>query len=202
MTDQQTHKTTKAIVISIMAATLVFGAASASADRDDYYDDQRYYEKDRYHKKDKYYKRDKYYKKGRYNHTNHYYGNERIKLDLPVRVRGSDRIRLRKLARQYYDIDLDHYRLVRVVVDGHGRRHRGTACLQVGHYLSDAKYLDGRTRFRAPNARRHAPWVLEVSKARVNNVRLVLEPRNRHAYKDRHHRDDWYAYRKHFRKYW
>ena len=115
-------------------------------------------------------------------------------------MRGSDRIKLRRLANYYYGIDLDNYRLVRVVVDGHSKRHRhggeGTARLRVGHYETQTKYLDGRTAFRAPDARRHAPWVLGINRARVNNVRLVLEPRNRYAYKHgyKNRSDDWVAY--------
>lgn len=192
------------LLLSLVTAGLMFGAASASADRGDRHhrdpdrvydrdyrhDDQRYYKHDKYYKKDKYYKNDRHYKK-------RHYKNERIKLDLPVRLRGSDRIKLRRLANYHYGIDLDNYRLVRVVVNGHGRRHHGTAQLRVGRYHTQAKYLDGRTAFKAPDARRHAPWVLGIDRARVNNIRLVLEPRNRYAYKHRRHHDDWVAYQGH-----
>lgn len=102
----------------------------------------------------------------------------RIKLDLPIRFRGTDRLRLRKIAQRHYAIDLDRYRLVRVVVEGHGRRHRpGTARLIVGHHRSHDEYLNGRASFRAPDARRKANWQLKVRDAQINHVRLVLEPR-------------------------
>lgn len=102
----------------------------------------------------------------------------RIKLDLPIRFRGTDTLRLRRIAQSHYGIDLNRYRLVRVVVDGQGRRHRpATARLIVGDHRSPSAYVDGRTAFRAPQAKRKASWQLGVHNAKIDRVQLVLEPR-------------------------
>jgi hypothetical protein len=100
-------------------------------------------------------------------------------LDLPVRVRGDGRIKLKRLAQRQHGIDLDHYRLVKVVVNNRGR-HGGAAQLRVGSYSTDYVRLDqGRSVIHPPRHGVNGKWILRLDDARVNNVRLVLEPRHR-----------------------
>lgn len=122
----------------------------------------------------------------------HGWQGHRFELDLPIHFRGTDRLRLRKIAQRHFAIDLDRYRLIRVVVDGHGHRHRpGTAGLIVGQHRSQETYLNGRVAFRAPDARRKANWQLQVRNAQIRHVRLILEPRF-YAYA---HRSDYRTHR-------
>lgn len=140
---------------------------------------------------------------GKHQHGKHHYGkhhradgvrhHERIRLDIPVRIRGNERIKLRRLLSNYYGINPRHYRLKKVVVDNRSRRD-AYARLRVGDQITDARYLSrGRTHLRAP---RHSDgrWVLAVRDARINNIRVVLEPKYNWAYNDRprHHPRPWF----------
>ncbi|NKB97016.1 MAG: hypothetical protein GKR90_00740 [Pseudomonadales bacterium] len=194
MTNSQSNKSI--LITSIVTVGLLFGAASANADRGDrHFDRNRGADKPNYQRDDQRYRDNHRYDNKRdrrhYARGDHYRG-ERIKLDLPVRVRGTDRIALRKLAKRYHEVNLKNYHLVRVVVDGRSRRYDpGTVRLRVGKQFSREKYLDGRTAIHAPFAHRKAHWVLDVNRGRVNNVRLVLEPRKRQYSHRRGGRNSW-----------
>ncbi len=114
-----------------------------------------------------------------------------LRLDVPVHVRGSQRVKLRRLLNRYYDIDLNDFRLRKVVINHHGRRH-ASASLRTGPVSTPQRFLNhGRTHIFAPA--NQGRWVLNFHNARVNNIRVVLEPRYRyvaHPHFDRrfHHR--------------
>lgn len=104
-----------------------------------------------------------------------------VRLDLPVHVRGDGRVRLRRLINRHYRINLDHYRLRKVVVDNHGRRH-SMGRLRVGKNVSHPQQLyKGRNVLKVPN-QGFGKWVLRLDNARVNNIRVVLEPRQQWAH--------------------
>ena len=117
---------------------------------------------------------------------------DRVRLDIPVDFRGDGKLALKRLARANYGIDLDDYRLVRVVFDHRGGRKRAAARLFVGQQRSDLVYLQhGRNVVHAPQTRANARGQLVLDNARVSHVRLVLEPRSRFAnHNDRYDRDD------------
>ena len=112
------------------------------------------------------------------------YANENLRLNVPVHVRGNDRIRLRRAINRHYDINLDQYRLKRVVVHNSGRRP-AAARLNVGYTAGDVHYLvRGKNPIHAPR-NTDGRWLLGFKDARVDNVRVVLEPKPRWAYSDR-----------------
>jgi len=106
-----------------------------------------------------------------------------LRLDLPVHLRGDHRVGLKRMLKRHYRINPDHYRLKRVVID-HGRGHRGSAHLRVGRNIVDETRLhSGANHLRTGRYDQGRRWVLGLRNARVNNIRVVLEPRNRF---DRH----------------
>ena len=162
------------------------------------------YDDDRRHRyRDRHYD-DQRYRNKRGKHRSKHYGKRKIRLDIPVDWYGDGRLKLKRLARYHHGIDLDNYRLVRVVLDSHNRRH-GAARLRVGQHLSDLVYLGyGRSVIHAPRTRGNGRWVLKLDDAAVSNVRLVLEPRRGHRQHDKHNhrysdagrpRDHRYAHR-------
>ena len=113
--------------------------------------------------------------------------HELVRIDVPVRIRGDERIHLRRLLSDYYGINPRHYRLKKVVIDNRSR-HGAYARLRVGNQVTNARYLSrGRNHLRAPRYG-DGRWVLGVQDARINNIRLVLEPKYNWAYNDRPHR--------------
>ncbi len=107
------------------------------------------------------------------------YQNQVVRLDLPVRIRGSERVHLRRLINQHYNIDLKNYRLRNVVFHNRSRRD-GYAQLNVGRYSSRPVALyRGYHRISAPNS--NGRWTLDVENLRTKNIQVVLEPtRPRH----------------------
>lgn len=106
---------------------------------------------------------------------------DQIRLDLPVHIRGDQRVALRRLINRHYRINLDHYRLRKVVVNNHSRRH-SMARLRVGYQAGPPRHLNrGRNVLSVPN-QGYGKWVLGLDNVRVNNIRVVLEPRQRLAY--------------------
>ncbi len=189
------------VLTTLMLSTALLASGSALADDDhrkkhhrgDRYetheykryhgDDQRYYRgKDRYHGKRHHDKWDR--------RADRHGG--RLRLDIPVSVRGEEKIGLRRLVRNRYGIDTRDYRLRAVVVDNYSHR-RAAARLYTGDDYSRLTYLQrGPTRIRAPQGDQHGRWILHVDNARVSNIRVVLEPR-RHEYAHRYEppRRDW-----------
>ena len=166
-----------------LASTLIITAALAAASPAEAHDRGR----DRAHNHFNEHFNERYddqrYRDKRHNRK-HY---RKIRLDVPVNWRGDGRLKLKRLAQRYHGIDLDQYRLVRVVLDSHGRRH-GVARLRVGQYQSDLVYLNrGRSVIHAPQTRGSARWVLKLDNAKISNVRLVLEPRKRRHFVHNHH---------------
>lgn len=184
-------KATLAIITLLLTATSAMDATAGDrGKRDKHYnvvvDDQRYYNK-KYNKKR--YKQDIYNR-----HVDRGYSQQRIRLDIPVRVRGDGRLPLKRLLNQHYDIDLQDYRLVKVVVNNKNRYAAG-AGLRVGNYRTGYVPLDrGRNHIRAPRQANWGRWVLNLDNVKTNNVRVVLAPRYQHAYKRRVQRDDWWAH--------
>ena len=101
------------------------------------------------------------------------------RIDIPVRIRGDERVPLRRLLRKRYDINPNHYNLRKVVVFNDGRH--ASARLRVGDYVSERRHLHyGRNQLWAP---RHSDgrWTLGLSDARVDHIRVVLEPKKQLA---------------------
>jgi hypothetical protein len=123
-----------------------------------------------YQHKDKYANKYRPYFRNKASHRN------LIRLDIPVRVRGNDRIHLRKLVNRHSNVNLDNYRLKKVVVNNNSRRY-ATAKLFVGQNQSEVFALKrGRNHIAAPR-RSDGRWMLGVSNARIDHVRIVLEPK-------------------------
>jgi hypothetical protein len=143
---------------------------------------------------DKYNDRDNYSSDRFDRHSSRRANRDVLRLDIPVHVRGSDRIPLRKLVKQYHRINLDQYRLKKVVVNNHRRRH-AYANLQVGDYVTDRQRLRrGNNHITAPH-RTNGRWILGVKHARIDNIRVVLEPKHGYAkhHNPRTHRRPWFA---------
>jgi len=180
--------TSIATVALIASATLFSTTALARPD----YDSNRHGKTDRYadQQTDRY--SDKYDRHDR--RSSRYANRDVLRLDIPVRVRGSDRIPLRRLVKRYHRVDLSQYRLKKVVVSNNRRRH-ASANLRVGDVVTY------RQRLRRGNNHIHAPrrsdgrWVLGVKHARVDNIRVVLEPKHGWAkhHSPRRHQRPWFA---------
>ncbi len=183
-------RTAVAKVSALMLTAVLLSSGAVHAHHNSrYVDDQRYYT-DKFNKHWRHY--NKYYNgnsyTGKHYTGKHYrYGKqankryaaaERVRLDLPVRVRGDGQVRLRRLIREHYDIDLRNYTLRRVVV--HNRRHHGEAQLNVGRYSTECIALyRGKTSIRAPRA--DGRWTLDLAGVKTDYIRVVLEPKQRWA---------------------
>ncbi len=190
---------------SLAVTTVVIGAllaADGAMARDD---DRKGDRKDRVEQRhydghyDRYSYRDKHHRgyhskhERRHHERRHFNKHDVVRLDIPVRIRGDERVHLRRLLKNYYNINPDHYRLRKVVVDSRGRHDYASARLKVGGEVSDRTRLErGKNHLRAPRYS-NGRWVLGLRNARVNNIRVVLEPRQRYA---RHeHPRRWMKYR-------
>lgn len=119
-----------------------------------------------------------------------YHRGGRLRVDIPVRLRGDSRLPLKRMLRREHGIDPSQYRLVKVVVNTYGR-YQGAASLRVGDRATGYQYLNrGRNHIQAPRGHRNERWLLNIADTKVSNVRLVLEPRGRGhrlARNERHH---------------
>jgi hypothetical protein len=183
---------TVALTTVVIGALLAADGAFAKP-----HDDHRKQRNDRYeqghdydHRYDRY---DRYEREDRH-HRRHFNKRDVVRIDIPVHIRGDERVPLRRMLRNYYNINPNHYHLRKVVVDNRGR-HRASARLKVGDYVSGRQHLhQGRNHLRAPRYG-DGRWVLKLNNARVNNIRVVLEPK--HHYAAKHYPRRWmdYAYR-------
>jgi hypothetical protein len=123
-----------------------------------------------------YQQHDKYANKHRPGFRNKALHRNIIRLDIPVRVRGNDRIHLRKLVNRHSNVNLDNYRLKKVVVDNHSRRY-ATAKLHVGQHQSEVLALHRGSNHIAAPRRSDGRWMLGVRDARIDHIRVVLEPK-------------------------
>ena len=180
------------ITTFLLAATTVLGgtfgllaSAEANAHHAHKYKSHRYasgYDDRRYRYDDK-----RAYKHKREHKKKHSAKHDRLRLDLPVHLRGNDELKIRRALNRHYDIDLDHYRLRKVVFDHHGRRP-GAAAVRVGYRWSSPQRLHrGRNEIYAPHDG-DGNWRLGVQGARIDTVRVVLEPRYSRAYAHRGYR--------------
>ncbi len=127
---------------------------------------------------------DRYYKKS-YEHgkKSKRYGKKHkpaqrdvIRLDIPVAIRGDERVHLRRLINRRSNVNLNDYRLKKVVVNNYARRY-AAARLIVGDRISHVHTLErGRNHISAPR-RSDGRWILGVRDARIDNIRVVLEPK-------------------------
>ena len=184
--------TSIATVALIASATLFSSAALAKPN----YDSDRHDKADRYsdQQTDRY--SDKY--DGHDRRSSRHANRNVLRLDIPVHVRGSDRIPLRKLVKRYHRVDLSQYRLKKVVVSNNRRRH-AYANLQVGDRVTDRQRLRrGNNHIDAPR-RTDGKWVLGVKHARIDNIRVVLEPKHGFAkhHSPRTHQRPWFSYLPH-----
>ena len=183
------------VLTTLMLSTALVTSTAALADdyrgkshRGDY----KTHEYKRYHGDDQRYYRKQDRKHDKHKQHEHFAGAHGVlRLDIPVRVRGDERIKLRQLVRNRYGIDTKHYRLRAVVVNNRAR-HNGFARLRTGDEVSRKTYLErGENRIRAPRSGQHGKWVLRVDNARINNIRVILEPR-RQQFADRYDHHDRY----------
>ena len=165
-----THTRTAIAATIVALAVLLGGTAQADSVHDTIRQYARFEHADSQRHADK-------HKHGRYKRRH----RDIVRLDIPVHVRGSDTIHLRRLAKRHYDIDLSNYRLRKVVLDNYGRRH-ASANVRVGHRVTGHQQLNrGRNHLQAPR-RGDGRWLLGVRGARIDHIRLVLEPKQRWAY--------------------
>ena len=136
--------------------------------------------------------KNEYRKSNKHNYRNKPAHRDVIRLDIPVAVRGNDRVHLRRLVNRHSNVNLDHYRLKKVVVSNYARR-QASARLIVGNNVSDVYALRrGRNHIDAPH-RSDGRWVLGVKDARIDNIRVVLEPKQ-YAFSGRDkNRQPWFA---------
>ena len=122
-----------------------------------------------------------------------------IAIDIDITERGPDTIPLRRLLRDHFNRDLNHYALRAVIVNSQDYGGRGYVRLRSGSYRTPAIYLDGyRTQIDSPGPSRH-DWKLYVGTGTyIEGLTIVMEPL--HAFADRHqnyvvdpyYRDDFY----------
>ena len=132
-----------------------------------------------------------------------------LRIHIPIHEQGPETLKLRKLIRHQYHLNLDHYRLNSVVVKN-GRFSNGYASLRVGNHRSSRFFLPGRENIRIPSpSRARDHWRLRLGPGtQVRMVTVVLEPRNRrmarrydndrHAHRYWHDRYSYYRNRGHY----
>lgn len=170
--------------LKLLATTLGLALAfPVLADRDHHDNDRHDRKKSSKHKyADHYDHKHKYRNRGyrddsqRHYRSDHYRG-ERIRLDLPVNLRGKVRVNLKRLIQRNHHINPNHYRLVKVVLNNH-TYNRGIARLRAGSFDSQRTYLSaGRNPIKVPSVSGHASWKMHFRHVDIDNIRVVLEPR-------------------------
>ncbi len=150
------------------------------------------------------YERD--YKKGYTNKFKHGRKNKHahrdvIRLDIPVAIRGDERVHLRRLVNRHSNLNLNNYRLKKVVVNNYARRS-AAAKLIVGDRASGVQVLQrGRNHIAAPR-RGDGRWVLGVRDARIDNIRVVLEPKPYVASRPGKYQQPWFSDRRNWNDTW
>ncbi|XOV82533.1 MAG: hypothetical protein ACFHXK_16940 [bacterium] len=124
-----------------------------------------------------------------------------IRLDIPVAIRGDERVHLRRLVNRHSNLNLNNYRLKKVVVNNYARRS-AAARLVVGDRTSGVQALQrGRNHIAAPH-RGDGRWILGVKDARIDHIRVVLEPKPQVAYRPGHHGKPWFSDRRSWHRNW
>ncbi len=165
------------LIILIAVTVAFFGAEYASAEHREFRDTQYHPHAD---------KRIHSFRHGNNRFDNRHRGV--IRVDIPVSVRGDQRLPLRRMLR-HRGYNPNDYHLRAVVFHNDGRRH-ASARLRVGDQVNNEYHLGrGKTRLRAPRyAQDSGRWVLGLNNARVDHIRIVLEPKHRWAYQQRPYR--------------
>lgn len=188
--------------ISIFSVVLLSAglASTAHADNQGYYPGKTFKSaKVKHHRYDDHY--DRRYRHERSKKRKHHRHHDTLRLDIPVHVEGKRYIKLKRLIGRYYNINLDHYNLKKVVLKNHN--HYGRANLRVGHYQTSPLALHaGRNHISAPARDSYGKWTLALRGVYTDNLRVVLEPKysqaryRGHKRDRRHHGYDrgWYAY--------
>jgi hypothetical protein len=158
------------------------------------------------HEKHYYNQYERDYKKGYTNKFKHGRQNKHahrdvIRLDIPVAIRGDDRVHLRRLVNRHSNLNLNNYRLKKVVVNNYARRS-AAAKLIVGDRVSSVQWLQrGRNHIAAPR-RSDGRWVLGVKDARIDNIRVVLEPKPYMASRPGKYQQPWFSDRRNWNDTW
>lgn len=177
---------------TLALTTVVIGALLAADGALAKHDDHKRERKDRVEQRNYDNRGYDHKRERRHEQRRHFNKRDVVRLDIPVRIRGDERVHLRRLLRNHYNIDPNNYRLRKVVVDSRGRNHYASARLKVGGQMADRTRLErGKNHLRAPRYS-NGRWVLGLNNARVNNIRVVLEPRKRYARHD--HPRRWMQY--------
>jgi len=152
---------------------------------------------------------DRYYKQS-YEHSkkSNKYGNKHkaanrgvIRLDIPVAIRGDERVHLRRLINRRSNVNLNNYRLKKVVVNNYARRS-AAAKLIVGDRVSHVHTLQRGSNHIAAPRRGDGRWVLGVTDARIDNIRVVLEPKPHVAKRPGRYEQPWFSDRRGWNDYW
>jgi ribosomal protein L20 len=163
----------KAIITTaalILAMTTSMGAA---ADRDD-----RRYERNvrQYAEHD--------YKHDRRRHKRRGHRDERVtRIHVPLRIHGSENIRLSKILAYHYGIDSNQYKLKRVVLHNGASYPKSRARVYVGHASSGHYLREGENPIAAPYG--HGRWTVRVKHAHLSGMTVVMERKKHYAYRDR-----------------
>lgn len=124
-----------------------------------------------------------------------------IRLDIPVAIRGDERVHLRRLVNRHSNLNLNNYRLHKVVVNNYAR-HSAAARLIVGGRDTGVQSLHrGRTHIAAPR-RSDGRWILGVRDARIDNIRVVLEPKHHVASRPGKYQQPWFSDRRNWNDTW
>ena len=176
----------RTLLTLIVVTIALFGADLASAKQRDFHDTQYHPHADKRIHNDRHGKRYR----------------DVIRVDMPVKVRGDRRLPLRRMLR-HHGYNPNAYHLRAVTFHNYGHRH-ASARLRVGHQVNDEYYMGrGKIRLRAPRLTQDTQdsgrWVLGFNNARVDQIRVVLEPKRRWAYRHgpNHHKRPWFGYNRH-----
>ena len=110
-----------------------------------------------------------------------------VRINIPVDIRGDERVHLRRALHRRYNINTDNYHLHKVVVDNHAHR-RASARLRVGSHTSDRQALHRGSNHLTTPGYSEGRWVLSLNNARVTSITVVLEPKRHLAAYPRPHR--------------
>ena len=145
---------------------------------------------------DRYYKHG--HKQGRKNKPAH---RDVLRLDIPVAIRGDERVHLRRLINRRSNVDLNNYRLKNVVVNNYARRY-AAARLIVGARSSHVHALQRGSNYISAPRHSDGRWVLGVKDARIDNISVVLEPKPYIAERSNRYEQPWFSNHRKWNDFW
>ena len=180
----------KTFITLTISTLLALTSFAAFADHSEFAS-ERFIKVHRDHKSHVYH-HNKRHGKNRHHKRKRHHNQEVLRLDIPVYLDGSDKLKLRRLINRHYNISTRNYDLKKVVI--HNPYSKGRVRLGVGGYSTGRVYLDrGKNHIVAPVQSSNGYWTLRLKNVYTDYIRVVLTPKNYYAHQGRarHHNNSW-----------